>query len=189
MMSHFEPRLDSLERERILFDAIKESPQLHHNALLKTIVPMFMAKNTFEKTRDSLLQKGLISTVLKGNMKYYSPTSNYTTKALQNFEKITQNSFHDLKMSVKKLVIDYSHKDVDQKINQVSSLLTTLLKTDTGFTILDSVKNPKKTLYRDEHLEIQQLISDILETVNKDKDFESIHPTVIACIGDLLPKV
>jgi len=37
-------------------------------------------------------------------------------------------------------------------------LLTSLLQTDNGFTILDSIKNPKKTLYQDEHLMIQQLI-------------------------------
>ncbi len=53
---------------------------------------------------------------------------------------------------------DYPHKNIDEKIIIANSLLRNLLFTDNGFTFLDSAKNPKKTLYKDEHLTIQQLI-------------------------------
>ncbi len=56
-MSHNEPSNKIFERERIVFEIIKNNLDLHHNALMKLIVPEFMAKSTFEKTRDLLLEK------------------------------------------------------------------------------------------------------------------------------------
>ena len=69
-MSHYEPNIEMYERERVVLENIKNNPDLHHNALLKIIVPEFMAKTTFEKTRDSLLEKEIISVQMKGNMKF-----------------------------------------------------------------------------------------------------------------------
>ncbi len=69
-MSRYKPNLEMYERERIVLESIKTNPNLHHNALLKLIVPEFMAKTTFEKTRDSLLEKEIISVLIKGNMKF-----------------------------------------------------------------------------------------------------------------------
>jgi len=59
-------------------------------------------------------------------------------------------------------------------------LLKNLLQTDNGFTILDSIKNPKKTLYRDEHLMIQQLISQLFKIIKNDADYELIFPTIVS---------
>ena len=58
--------------------------------------------------------------------------------------------------------------------------LKSLLQTDTGFTILDSIKNPNKTLYRDEHLMIQQMISQLFKIIKKDDDYELIFPTIVS---------
>ena len=69
-MSHNEPNLQMYERERILFEIIKNNSDLHHNALLKLVVPEFMAKTTFEKTRNSLVDKEIISVTCKRNMKF-----------------------------------------------------------------------------------------------------------------------
>ena len=77
MMSQLEPNSELYERERVVFETIKDNPDLHHNALIKLIVPKFMAKTTFEKTRDSLLDKEIISVTKKGNMKFYSTVGNY----------------------------------------------------------------------------------------------------------------
>jgi hypothetical protein len=176
------------ERERIVLESIKTNPNLHHNALLKLIVPEFMAKTTFEKTRDSLLEKEIIAVQNKGNMKFYHPIENYEQKSQQHIERSTNNSFHDLKLQIKKLDTDYRHKDVDEKIIIANSLLRTLLQTDNGFTILDSAKNPKKTLYRDEHLTIQQLIHQIFEVIRHDKDFEIIFPTIVSYLGISMPR-
>lgn len=79
-MSQNELNLETYERERIVFESIKNNPNLHHNALLKLIVPEFMAKTTFEKTRNSLLKKEIISVETKGNMKFYYPVENYEQK-------------------------------------------------------------------------------------------------------------
>ena len=188
MMSRYEPNLEMYERERIVLECIKNNPDLHHNALIKLIVPEFMAKTTFEKTRDSLLGKEIISVHIKGNMKFYRQTENYEQKSQQHVEHNTNNSFHDLKLKIKRLDVDYQHKDVDEKIRIANSLLRNLLQTDNGFTILDSAKNPKKTLYRDEHLTIQQLIHQIFEMIRHDKDFELIFPTIVSYLGINMPK-
>ncbi|MEK0338688.1 MAG: hypothetical protein QQN62_00015 [Nitrosopumilus sp.] len=188
MISRYEPNLETYERERIVLENIKNNADLHHNALLKIIVPKFMAKTTFEKTRDSLLEKEIITVQRKGNMKFYFLTENYEQKSQRHIERSTTNSFHDLKLKIKKLDVDYPHKDVDQKIIIANSLLRNLLNADNGFTILDSAKNPKKTLYKDEHLMIQQLIHQIFEIIRHDKDFEIIFPTIVSYLGIIMPK-
>ena len=187
-MSHNEPNLKTYERERIVFENIKNNPDLHHNTLLKLIVPEFMAKTTFEKTRNSLIEKEIISVQNKGNMKFYFPTENYEFKSQQHIERNTNTSFHDLKLKIKKLNTDYSHKDIDEKILLANSLLRNLLRTDNGFTLLDSVKNPKKILYKDEHLTIQQLIHQIIEVIRNDTDYEIIFPTIVSYLELLMPK-
>ncbi len=97
IMSYHEPNIDMYERERIVLESIKNNPNLHHNAVLKLIVPEFMAKTTFEKTRDSLLENEIITVQTKGNMKFYHLTENYEQKSQQHIEWSTNNSFHDLK--------------------------------------------------------------------------------------------
>ena len=126
MMSRFEPNSEMYERERIVLEHIKKNSDLHHNALLKLIVPQFMAKTTFEKTRNSLLDKEIISVATKGNMKFYHPTENYEQKSYQHIERTTTNFFHDLKSKIKRLDTDYPHKDIDEKIKISNSLLRNL---------------------------------------------------------------
>jgi len=187
MMSHTEPNPEMYERERIVLESIKNNPNLHHNALIKLIVPEFMAKTTFEKTRNSLLEKEVITVQSKGNMKFYRLTENYEQKSQHHIERSTNNMFHYLKLEIKRLNADYPHKDIDEKILIANSLLRNLLQTDSGFTILDSAKNPKKILYRDEHLTIQQLIHRVFEVIRHDKDFEIIFPTIISYLGIIVP--
>ncbi|MEX0861479.1 hypothetical protein [Nitrosopumilus sp.] len=178
MMSQSKPNPETLERERVVFEFIKNNPNQHHNALMKKIVPQFMAKTTFEKTRDSLLEKEVIFVRADGNMKFYTATENYDQKLQRRIERNTTIAYHDLKLEIKRLDIDYSHKTIDEKILIVDTLLQNLIRTDNGFTILDSIKNPKKTLYRDEHLTIQQLIHQVLSIIRKDKDFEIVLPSI-----------
>jgi len=188
MISQFEPNSDMYERERIVLEYIKNNLDLHHNALLKLIVPQFMAKTTFEKTRNSLLEKEIISVTVTGNMKFYHPTENYEQRSYQHIERTTNNFFHDLKSKIKRLDTDYPHKDIDEKIKISNSLLRNLLQTDNGFTILDSAKNPKKTLYRDEHLMIQQLIHKVMDIIRNDGDFDIIYPSIVSYLGIIMPK-
>jgi len=187
-MTYLEPNSELYERERIVLNCIKNNPNIHHNALLKMIVPEYMAKTTFEKTRDSLLEKQIVSVQKKANMKFYVPTLNYAARFQQHIERITNTSFHNLKNHIKKLETDYQHKDVNEKITIANSLLKNILQTDNGFTILDSNKNPHKTLYRDEHLEIQQLIDRLFTIIHNDKDFDTIHPTVLSYLSTSMPK-
>lgn len=189
MVSHDEPNLELYERERVVFQSIQDNPDLHHNALMKQIVPKFMAKTTFEKTRDSLLEKEIIFVTTRGNMKFYLPTENYEEKLHHKIERNTNNVFHDLKLKIKNLDTDYSHKDIDEKISLANGMLRNLIQVDNGFTLLDSVKNPKKTLYRDEHLTIQQLINHIFEVVRKDNNFEIIFPSIVSNLGTMMPPV
>lgn len=187
-MTYLEPDSELYERERIVLKCIKNNPNIHHNALMKIIVPEYMAKTTFEKTRDSLLEKEIVSVQKKGNMKFYVPTLNYATRFQQHIERNTNTSFHNIKNYIKKLETDYQHKDVNEKIVIANSLLKNILQTDNGFTLLDSNKNPKKTLYRDEHLEIQQLIHRIFAIIQNDKDHDTIYPTVMSYLSTSMPK-
>lgn len=187
-MTYLEPDSELYERERIILEYIKNNPNIHHNALMKMIVPEYMAKTTFEKTRDSLLEKDIVSVQKKGNMKFYVPTLNYATRFQQHIERITNTSFHNIKNYMKKLETDYQHKDANEKIVIANSLLKNILQTDNGFTLLDSNKNPKKTLYHDEHLEIQQLIHRIFAIIHNDKDHDTIYPTVMSYLSTSMPK-
>ncbi|MBI5859385.1 MAG: hypothetical protein HZB73_01355 [Nitrosarchaeum sp.] len=187
-MTYLEPNSELYERERIVLEYIKNNPNMHHNALMKMIVPEYMAKTTFEKTRNSLLEKEIILVQKKGNMKFYIPTLNYTIRFQQHIERITNTSFHNIKNYIKKLETDYQHKDVSEKIALTNSLLKNILQTDNGFTFLDSNKNPKKTLYRDEHLEIQQLIHRLFTIINNDKYFGTVYPTVMSYLSTNMPK-
>jgi len=187
-MSQYEPNSETIKRERTVMEHIRNNPKLHHNALVKMIVPKFMAKTTFEKTRDALVEKNLISISTEGNMKFYIPTINYESKTLNHFERTTNTAFHNLKNFIRRFAADYPHKDIDEKIHISNMLLRNLLQTDTGFTILDSTKNPKKTLYRDEHLEIQQMIFNVFTVIRNDRDFENIYPSIIGNLGGLLPR-
>jgi len=180
MASHNEPNLKNFERERIILQCIQDNPNLHHNGLLKIIVPEHMAKTTFEKSRNYLIEKEILSIDQKGNMKFYLLTSNFEQKSQRHLEQNTNKTFHDLKLKIKKLNVDFSHKDIDEKILIGTTLLKSLLQTDTGFTILDSIKNPKKTLYRDEHLMIQQLISQLFKIIKNDVDCRLIFPIIVS---------
>lgn len=144
MMSRIEPNIKNYERERIILQCIKDNADLHHNALLKIIVPQYMAKTTFEKSRNSLVEKDIIFVKKKGNMKFYELTPDYKEKSQQHLEQNTNKSYHDLKLEIKKLNIDFQHKDIDEKILIGTTIFKRLLQTDNGFTILDSIKNPKK---------------------------------------------
>ncbi len=188
-MSQSKPNSEVFERERIVFEIIKSNPKLHHNALLKQVVPQFMAKTTFEKTRDSLLEKEIIFVRMDGNMKFYAPTENYDLKFQHRIERNTTIAYHDLKLEIKRLDVDYSHKPTDEKILVANTLLQNLIRTDNGFTILDSIKNPKKTLYRDEHLTIQQLFHQILNIIRNDKDFEIVLPSISSNLEFYIPNL
>jgi len=188
MISHNEPNFNTYERERIVLQCIYNNSKLHHNGLVKIIVPEFMAKTTFEKVRNSLLEKEIISVKKKGNMKFYILTPNYKEKSQRRLEQNTNKKYHDLKLKIKRLDVDYPRKDIDEKILIATMLLENLLQTDNGFTILDSIKNPKKTLYRDEHLIIQQLISNIFKIIKNDVDYELIFPTIVSYHQKNFPK-
>ena len=180
MLSRSEPTMNYYERERIILQCIRDNPHLHHNGLLKIIVPKYMAKTTFEKTRNSLVEKEIIFVEKKRNMKFYVLTPNYREKSQQRLEQNTNKTYHDLKLKIKRLDVDYPHKDIDDKILITNMLLTSLLQTDNGFTILDSIKNPKKTLYQDEHLTIQQLIFQLFKIIKTDVDYELLFPTIVS---------
>ena len=183
MMSQFELKEITFRREKAIIEEIQKNPNLHHNALIKRIVPKYMAKTTFEKLRDQLIEKNVVSCSIKGNRKFYRITTDYQKRSLQLIERMTHTNFQYLQHEVKRIKNDYQHKDVNEKISKCIQLLRGLLQTENGFTVLDSIKNSKKTLYKDEHLEIQGMISNIFQVIINDRDAEIIFPSVLSCIG------
>jgi hypothetical protein len=188
MMSQFEPEKSFFEREMVILEEIQKNPELHHNALIRKIVPKYMAKSTFERTRDKLIEKNVLSCNFKGNRKFYQMTERYEIKSMQIIERITISNFQRIKHEIKRMDDDFHHKDVSEKIQSYTQLLRELLQTDNGLTLLDSIKNSKKTLYKDEHLEIQEMISFVFQCIARQKDSEIIFSTVISCIGSTFSK-
>ena len=183
MMSQIEPEKMSLEREKTILEEVKSNPNLHHNALIKSIVPKHMAKTTFERTKNRLIEKNVLSVSQIGNKKFYSVTENYQKSSLQLIERISHENFQILQHEIKRIKADYRHKDANEKICTYVKLLRKLLDVDSGFTLLDSIKNAKRTLYKDEHLTIQEMISNIFEIISKDKDVELIFPAILSNVG------
>jgi hypothetical protein len=120
---------------------------------------------------------------MKGNKKFYTITENYEKRSLQLIERMTHLNFQHLQHEIKRLRGDYHHKDVNEKISKSIQLLRELLQTDNGFTILDSIKNSKKTLYKDEHLEIQEMIAFVFLAITNDKNAEMIFPQIMSGVG------
>ena len=187
-MSHFEAEGISFERERAVLEAIRKNPDLHHNGLIKLIVPKYMAKTTFEKTKNRLLEKNVLEVIQKGNRKFYCITENYQKKSQQLIERISHENYQYLQHEVRREKENYHHKDVNEKISKSVQLLRGLLQTDNEFTLLDSIKNARKTLYKDEHQIIQEMISIIFEMISDDKDFEMIYPAVMSYIENTVSK-
>jgi hypothetical protein len=188
MMSQTEPEEMSFERERAILEEIQNNPNLHHNALIKSIVPKYMAKTTFERTKNRLIEKNVLSVSQIGNKKFYSITENYQKNSLQLIERVSHENYQTLQHEIKRAKEDFHHKDVTEKICLSVHLLRELLQTDNCFTILEATKNPKKTLYKDEHLEIQEMISKIFEVITKDKDFELVYSAVMSCLENNITK-
>jgi hypothetical protein len=188
MMSQIEPDETSLERERAIIEEIQNNPNLHHNALIKSIVPKYMAKTTFERTKNRLIEKNVLSVSNIGNKKFYHITENYQKSSLQLIERISHENYQTLQHEIKRAKENYHHKDVTEKICSSVHLLRRLLQTDNRFTVLDATKNPKKTLYKDEHLEIQEKIYEIIKVITNDKDFELVYPTVMSYLENNISK-
>jgi hypothetical protein len=181
--SQFEPDERIFERERTILEEIQKNPNLHHNALIKLLVPRFMAKTTFEKTKNQLVEKNVLSVNQEGNKKFYQITENYQKKYLQQIERITHENYQNLQHQIKRVKENHEHKNVNEKVMIYVRLIKDLLHTDNGFTFLDSVKNPKRTLYKDEHLSIQEMISKVYDIIIKAKDFKLIYTVVMKHVG------
>jgi hypothetical protein len=189
MMSQFEREETSFERERVILEEVQNNPNLHHNALIKSIVPKHMAKTTFERTKNRLIEKNVLSVSNIGNKKFYHITENYQKSSLQLIERISHENYQTLQHEIKRAKENYHHKDVTEKICSSVHLLRRLLQTDNRFTVLDATKNPKKTLYKDEHLEIQEKIYEIIKVITNDKDFELVYPTVTSYLENNFSKI
>lgn len=188
MMSQFEPEEMSFERERIILTEVQNNPNLHHNALIKSIVPKYMAKTTFERTKNRLIEKNVLSVSQIGNKKFYSINENYKKSSIQLMERKSHEKYQFLQHEIKRIKNDYHHKDVNEKIATCVQLFRSLLQVDNGFTFLDSIKNSKRTLYKDEHLAIQEMISVIVHIISKDKDSVLVYPPVMSYLGEILSK-
>ena len=105
VISHVVHNFKISEWERVVLESIKNNPNLHHNTLLKQMVPEFMLKTTFEKIWDSLLDNKIIFVKISGNMKFYIIIENYEDKIQYRIEHNTNHFYHDLKLKIKKWIL------------------------------------------------------------------------------------
>ena len=100
MMSQFEASEIAFERETAILVEIKKNPHMHHNALIKLIVPTHMAKTTFERTKNRMIEKNMLSVLQKGNKKIYQITENYHEKSQQLLERITHENYQQIQHQI-----------------------------------------------------------------------------------------
>ena len=172
-------------REIIVLDYIDRFPNSNHNTLMKEVVVKDgqMAKKTFEKTIKSLISKGIIKSYQSKNMKIYVRVDNFKESFDGTLEKATGTMFRFMKSEVKRIETNYKNFNIEQKVFQISYHLRNVLQTDTGFTILDSMKDRDDTLYKDEHQQNQQFVGRLLAIVKNDKDFLTVYPMVMNSLG------
>jgi len=142
-----------------------------------------MAKTTFEKTKNRLLDRNVLSVSKIKNKNFYKIAEDHSIKFIHIMERITHENYQHLQHEIRKIVEEHSRRDIDEKISTCSKLLNNLLQIDNGFTILDSVKNSKKTLYKDEHQEIQKMIAEIFKIISADRNFCLIYPIIMKPIA------
>ncbi len=173
-------------RELIVLDYIDRFPKANHNSLMKEVVekePREMAKKTFEKTIQSLISKGIIKFYKAKNMKFYVRVGDFKEKYDGTLEKATGTMYRFMQKEVERIEKNYKNFSIEEKCFQVSYHLRNVLQTDTGFTILDSMKDRDDTLYQDEHQKNQQLVGRLLAIVRNDKDFLTVYPIVMNSLG------
>jgi len=176
-------------REIVVLEYIGKFPNSNHNSLMREIVinDNLMAKKTFEKTIKSLISKGVLKSYKAKNMIIYIRTDNFEESYNSHLEKQTEVLYKFMTHEIKRISDSYKNYSIEDKIFNISYHLQNILKTDTGFTILDSLKNPDDTLYANEHQTNQQIIANLLSIVRDDKDFKTVYPLVMNSLGIFPP--
>ena len=184
-MAYNEDENKPIGRELTVLDYIDRFPNSNHNALMKEVVVKNkeMAKKTFEKTIQSLISKGIIKFYNAKNMKFYVRVDDFKENYDGTLEKATGLMFQFMQKEVERIEKNYKNFSIEEKCFQVSYHLRNVLQTDTGFTILDSMKDRDDTLYKDEHQKNQQLVAKLLNIVRNDKDFLTVYPIVMNSLG------
>ena len=170
-------------REITVLDYLDKFPDYNHNSLMKEICPKEMAKKTFEKCIKSLIQKGIIKPYKIKNRLIYVRVNEVKENYDSNLEKMTTVLFKFLDHEIKRIKRDYKGYSVEDKVFNISYQLNNILKTDIGFTLLDSMKDYHETLYADEHQSIQEYIGQLFAIVKNDKDFLTVYPLVMNNVG------
>lgn len=181
-MTYLEPRIESIEREIQVLKFIENNEGLNHNSVLDIIVNQqnLMAKATFEKCIKNLIEKNIVEVEQRGNKKHYQLRQNYDHVHKARLERGTEILFHAVKKELHHIKDGYRHLSVDQKSQKMFKIISNCITISSGFTLMDSVKNPKKMLYRDEQIDIQQMINDAFRIMTEDKDFEHVYKVVTA---------
>jgi len=181
-MTYLEPRIESIEREIQVLKFIENNEGLNHNSVLDIIVNQqnLMAKATFEKCIKNLIEKNIVEVEQRGNKKHYQLRLNYDHVHKARLERGTEILFHAVKKELHHIKDGYQHLSVDQKSQKMFKIISNCITISSGFTLVDSVKNPKKMLYRDEQIDIQQMINDAFRIMTEDKDFEHVYKVVTA---------
>lgn len=179
-MAQYSHKAESIEREIQILNVIENNPNLNHNSIINIIVnkEKSMAKATFEKSIKNMLEKNIINVEQIGNKKYYSIKQDYEHIHQTRLERGTEILFHSIKKQSQHLKERYQHLSIDEKSHSVIQIILDCLTVGGGFTIIDALKNPKKILYKDEQIFIQEIINEMFHLMKNDKDFEHTYKIV-----------
>lgn len=179
-MTHYEPKSESIKREIQVLKIIEDNPNLNHNSVMDIAVnrQKIMAKATFEKCIKSLIEKNVLIVKQEANKKHYFLKENFEHVHQVRMERGVEILFHSVKKAIPHLKERYPHLSIDEKSQKVFEIISDCLTISEGFIVIGSIKNPKKIIYKDEQIDLQNMINEVFQMIKSDKDFNHVYKVV-----------
>jgi len=166
-----------------ILETIQKNPDIHHNALLKLVVPKFMAKKTAEKAIKSLSERGMIYIHKVGRQTQYSFNEGKDQINPEDLKKsILIWSLVDAS-EVKQLKQRYSELSTMQKTAESLFQIQLALQNISKLTFLEALENPNEEPLKNEKLKLKKIIRNIIDMVRKDKDYKIVYPVIIQILS------
>lgn len=179
------PNSNEMSRyEFTTLEIIQKNPDIHHNALLKIVVPKHMAKKTAEKAIRSLSQRGLIFIHKVGRQTQYSFNEGKDQINPEQLKKsiLTWTRFDEADtINLKQC---YSNLSTIQKASESLFQIQLALQNISQLSFLESLEEPKEEPYKKEKLKLKKRIREIIDLIRNDEDYKIIYPVIMQILSN-----
>ena len=166
-----------------VLETIQKNPDIHHNALLRLVVPKFMAKKTAEKSIKSLSQRGMIYIHKVGRQTQYAFNEGKDQINPEDLKKsaLIWRMFDEL--DVKQLKQRYHELPTMQKTSESLFQIQRALHNISKLSFLEALENPNEESLKKEKLKLKKMIRTIIDIVRKDKDYKIVYPVIMQILS------